>query len=69
MEKYNFKLERKGNDYDEYIVKCFKNGNYYELGSYYTDNWEDAKKTIRLLALQYNIGTTKFNNSILRCEK
>lgn len=55
MEKYNFKLLKKTNDYDEYVIKCFRNGNYYELGTYYTDDWEDAKGTIRALALQYNL--------------
>lgn len=49
-DKYTFKLDRKKNDYDEYTVKCFKNGKYDEAGTYYTDDYEDALGTLKALA-------------------
>lgn len=46
-DKYSFKLSKKKNEWDEYVVKCYKNGKYYEKGSYYTDDWEDAVGTLK----------------------
>lgn len=49
-DKFTFKLSKKKNDYDEYVIKAYKNGKYYEDASYYTDDWDDAVGTIKNMA-------------------
>jgi len=49
-DKYTFKLDKRKNDYDEYVLKCYKNGKYYEDGTYYTDDFEDALNTMKFEA-------------------
>ena len=47
---HEFRLAKKKNDYDEYVVKEYVNGKYREDGSYYTDDWEDAVGTLKDIA-------------------
>jgi virulence-associated protein VapD len=47
---YTYKLTKKKNDYDEYVVQAYKNGKKYEGATYYTDDWEDAIGTIKMFA-------------------
>lgn len=49
-DKFTFKLSKKKNEYDEYVIKAYKNGKYYEDASYYTDDWDDAVGTIKNMA-------------------
>lgn len=49
-DKYAYRLAKKKNDYDEYVVKAYKNGKYYEEASYYTDDWQDALDTLKMMA-------------------
>lgn len=50
-----FKLDKKTNDYGEYVIQCFKNGQYNEAGSSYTDDWEDAVGTLNAIARQFGL--------------
>ena len=45
--QYKLKLDKKTNDYDEYVVACYKDGKYFEDGTYYTDDWDDAVGTMK----------------------
>lgn len=49
-DKIELKLVKKKNDYDEFVIKVYKNGKYYEPASYYTDDWEDAVGTFKDMA-------------------
>lgn len=49
-DKYSYRLAKKKNDYDEYVIKAYKNGKYYEDASYYTDDWQDALDTLKMMA-------------------
>lgn len=49
-DKYSYRLAKTKNDYDEYVVKAYKNGKYYEEASYYTDDWQDALDTLKMMA-------------------
>ena len=54
-DKFVFKLSKKKNEWGEYVVRCYKNGAYYENGSYYTDDWEDAMNTVKMQAKQFHL--------------
>lgn len=47
---YTYKLTKKRNDYDEYIVQAYKNGKKYEDATYYSDDWDDALGTLKAIA-------------------
>ena len=62
-----YKLLKKRNQYDEYVVKCYINGKYCEEGSYYTDDWEDAVCTIEHVSIINSLKLTKTGNQLLAC--
>lgn len=64
-DSFTFKLSKKKNDYDEYTVACYKDGRYYEDGSYTTEDWDDAVKTIKALAKQQNLNVTQKGSSYI----
>ena len=43
-------LNKRKNDYGEYVVKSYKDGKYDENSTYYTDDWEDAVGTLTDIA-------------------
>lgn len=43
--KTYLRLEKRKNEYGEYLVKAYKEGKLNEEGTYYTDDWEDAVNT------------------------
>ena len=49
-DKYTYKLAKKKNDYDEYTIRAYKNGKYNEDATYYTDDWQDALDTLKMMA-------------------
>lgn len=56
-----YKLLKKRNQYDEYVVRCYTNGKYCEEGSYYTDDWED----IEHISIINSLKLTKTGNQLL----
>lgn len=71
--KQTFKLAKKKNQYDEYVIRCYQNGKYYEEGSYYTDDWDDAVGTLNDMARRqgltvHNEGTTLVADSAISDE-
>lgn len=50
--EYTYKLTKKKNDYDEYVIQAYKNGKKNEDATYYTDDWDDAINTLKLIAKQ-----------------
>lgn len=61
-DKYTFKLAKRKNDYDEFVIRAYKNGKYYEDASYYTDDWEDAVGTLKDIAKRQGL-TVKQNGT------
>lgn len=59
MEKQEFRLTKKKNDYDEYVIKAYINGKYYEEATYYTDDWEDAVATLNEMAKKAHLTVKK----------
>jgi len=45
-----YRLDKRKNEYGEFIVKEYINGKFREDGSYYTDDWQDAVDTIKSMA-------------------
>jgi len=41
------------NEYDEYVIKAWRNGKRYEEADYYTDDYDDAVDTMNLLRKEY----------------
>lgn len=52
---WDFVLTDRKNDYDEYVMKAYKDGKYYEPATYYTDDWEDAVGTFMQTIKQYEL--------------
>lgn len=52
MDHWIYKLEKRRNEYNEYVVRCFKNGERYKEGDYHTEDWDDAHKTQTFLQKQ-----------------
>lgn len=50
--EYTYKLTKKKNNYDEYVIQAYKNGKKNEDATYYTDNWDDAINTLKSIAKQ-----------------
>lgn len=50
--EYTYKLTKKKNDYDEYVIQAYKNGKKNEDATYYTDDWDDAINTLKSIAKQ-----------------
>lgn len=50
--EYAYKLTKKKNDYDEYVIQAYKNGKKNEDATYYTDDWDDAINTLKSIAKQ-----------------
>lgn len=67
-DEYVFKLSKRKNDYDEYVVRAYKNGRYYEDATYYTDDWEDANDTLQSLAEQNGLEVIK-NGGVFVAQK
>lgn len=53
--QYKIKLEKKVNDYDEYVVEVFTNGKHDEMKTAYTDDWDDAVGTLKQMANQMGL--------------
>lgn len=64
IDEVTFKLAKRKNQYDEYVVRCYINGKYNEEGSYYTDDWEDAVGTIADLARRNNLTINNEGNKV-----
>lgn len=47
---WRFKLAKRRNSYDEYVIRAYKNGKYDEEATYYTDDWDDAVGTLTDIA-------------------
>jgi hypothetical protein len=45
--KDTFKLSKKKNEFDEYVVKCYRNGKRYPNGDYFATDWDDAQGTLK----------------------
>ena len=50
MVTYVLHLVKRKNDYDEYKIVDKVNG---EVGSYYTDDWDDAVGTFKMICQQH----------------
>lgn len=53
-ENVKYKLNKRKNEYGEFIVKAYTDGKYDEEKTYYTDDWEDAVDTLNAMAKQSN---------------
>ena len=53
-ENVKYKLNKRKNEYDEYVIKAYTDGKYDEEKTYYTDDWEDAVNTLNAIAKQSN---------------
>lgn len=53
-ENVKYKLNKRKNEYDEYVIKAYTDGKYDEEKTYYTDDWEDAVNTLNTMAKQSN---------------
>lgn len=60
--QYSFKLAKTKNEYDEYVIKCYKDGRRYTDGDYYTDDFEDAVNTLKAMAKQYKLNYRQQGN-------
>lgn len=49
-DEWRFKLAKRRNSYDEYVIRAYKNGKYDEDATYYTDDWDDAIGTLTDIA-------------------
>ena len=49
-DEWRFKLAKRRNTYDEYVIRAYKNGKYDEEATYYTDDWDDAVGTLTDIA-------------------
>ena len=49
-DEWRFKLAKRRNSYDEYVIRAYKNGKYDEEATYYTDDWDDAVGTLTDIA-------------------
>lgn len=47
--QYTFMLSNRKNKFGEYVVRCFLSGKRYQLGDYYTEDFQDAQQTKLLL--------------------
>lgn len=54
-----FRLDKRKNEYDEFVVKEYVNGKFQEDGSYYTDDWNDAVETLYAMAEDSGMSVTK----------
>lgn len=50
---YTLELTKRRNQYGEYVIKCYREGKYYEEGTYYTDDWNDALNTLNFEAARH----------------
>lgn len=57
--KTYLRLEKRKNDYDEYVVKSYVDGKYNEEQTYYTNDWEDAVNTFYASAKQLGFDIVK----------
>lgn len=62
-QNYTFKLAKRKNDYDEFVIKAYKNGKYNEGATYYTDDWEDAVGTLKAMSKQYGLSVKQNGSS------
>ena len=49
-DEWRFKLAKRRNSYDEYVIRAYRNGKYDEEATYYTDDWDDAVGTLTDIA-------------------
>lgn len=64
-----FRLDKKKNDYDEFVVKEYVNGKFREEGSYHTDDWEDAVGTIKSIAKSMKMNIRQQGSSFIADSK
>ena len=64
-DKYTFKLSKRKNEYGEYVVRCYKNYKYYDEGSYYTDDWEDAFGSLADMAKRNGLTVKSLGSSFI----
>ena len=50
---YRFSFNGRKNEYDEYVIKAWRNGERYEKADYYTNDYDDAVDTMNLLRKEY----------------
>lgn len=48
-ETMRFTLNRRRNEYGEFVIRCHQNGERYPDGDYHTDDWDDAVKTLEAM--------------------
>ena len=64
-DSHYFRLDKKKNEYDEFVVKEYVNGKFRDLGSYYTDDWQDAVNTITAMAKRAGMTITQKGSSYI----
>ena len=60
---FTIKLSNKRNQYNEYVVKVYKDNKLYEPDTYYTDNYLDAVNTMKIIARDLHLKVIKDGNS------
>ena len=63
--KIKYTLKKTKNDYDEYVVKCYKDGKFDEEGSYYSDDWDDAVATFKDMSKRANLNVRDASNGFI----
>ena len=53
-----YKLAKRRNSYDEYVIRSYTNGKYREACSYYTEDFDDALATLNAIAQRENKSVT-----------
>ena len=61
---FTIRLNNKRNQYGEYVVKVFKNDELYEPDTYYTDDYYDALKTMRIIAKDLHLKVYKDDHGV-----
>lgn len=44
-----FKLVTKKNEFGEYVIKCFRDGQRFPDGDYHTNDLQDARYTLKIM--------------------
>ena len=65
VDKVVLKLSKKKNDYDEFVIRFYKNNKFDEMGSYYTDDWDDAIGTINDMAKRLGLEVKEIGNIVV----
>lgn len=65
VDKVVLKLSKKKNDYDEFVIRFYKNNKFDEMRSYYTDDWDDAIGTINDMAKRLGLEVKEIGNIVV----